>query len=443
MIISNYKQVATSPARKKVLSIFDKAIKSVATKKIMKESISIEGDDLVVRGEHFSIKNRRIFVVGLGKISAHMALALEEILGVDKIIGGVVISPSTAVSTKKIKIFFADHPIPSKRSLAGAQAIRSLKKQFAINEKDLIIGLVSGGGSSLAVLPVSGVSLQAKQKMTKLLLECGASGYDNTRVKAVLSGIKGGALAVHFAPTPIVSLVISDDNGLAGHYMTASGPFSAERPKFSEALDIILKYNLINKVPKAVLKFLHSQENKLKIDSVTQFILLDNLVLLEEIKFLAKKAQLLTEVHGQLQGNVREVAKQICKTVQSQAVKKPKLYIFGGETTVALGTSYGVGGRNQELVAACLYYCINHPVLSSWCLASIATDGVDCLKDSSGGIVDLDSVKKLKVNDLSDSLLKHNTHPFLKSINSNLVIREETATSLSDVILCLVSPAKL
>lgn len=442
MIISNYKKVATSPARKKVLNIFDRAMRSVTAEKIMRESIKIKNDFLVIKGKPFSIKNRRIFVVGMGKISAHMAVALEGILGVERIAGGVVISPPTSVRTAKIRIHIADHPVPSKRSLAGGRAIRSLKEEFKICKNDLIIALVSGGGSSLAVEPVAGVSLRDKQKMTEILLGCGASGYDNTRVKAVLSKIKGGALAQYFAPTPIISLIISDDNGLAGHDMTASGPFSKNRPNLSEALAIISKYKIINKIPKSILNFLNGKEEKKEVNNVTQFILLDNTNLLGEIKLAAQKEGVLADVFSCMQGDVQKEAGRICKSIQHEiAHKKPKLFVYGGETTVSLSDGCGVGGRNQEFAAICLEYFARHAVNHSWCLASIATDGVDCIRDSCGGIVDSDSIRIAVQKKLCPRgfILRHNVHPLLKAINGNLVIKTETATNLGDVVLCLIA----
>ena len=240
MFFANYNALATSPLRKKVLEWAHEGIRTALPEHFMQESIRFKNGVLYVKERYISILGRRIFVVGAGKAGAAMAVELDKIIGTENIHAGVVSSNDTTRVPQKIIVHPADHPVPSERSMAGAQKILALKEQFAMNENDLLISLISGGGSSLMACPAPGISFSDKQKTIHALIKSGGNVHEITVVKKKISSIKGGKLALHFYPTPIVSLILSD---VVGNNMDviASGPFAKDSSSFDDALRIIEK----------------------------------------------------------------------------------------------------------------------------------------------------------------------------------------------------------
>lgn len=438
MIFSNYQEIGNSKAKIKLLLLLNQAIACVQPARFIPESVKCEGGGLSVKGKKFSLAEKRIFVIGVGKASAEMALEIEKIIGSEKITAGMVITNRTTVKLKKIKIYLADHPLPSVRGWQSAKKIFALKKKYHINENDLIIALVSGGGSALMPYPVSGISLADKKKLYNLFIKYGVTGAESTVIKTKISRVKGGGVAKHFFPTPIISLILSDDNGQSGDEFTSSGPFTLHDSTFADALEIIAKYRMRSEVPESIISFLEkNKKNKKEMPktNVKQIVLSSNKILLAEINKLAKKEGGIVKIKNNLSGEAKEVAREFCAEINNH--KKIKLFMCGGETTVKLSKSHGVGGRNQEFVVACLKYLKNAELSESWALASLATDGVDFIRQSAGGIIDSESLNfvKSKSIDVDKYLAKHDSHNLLKAIKANLFINNPTGTNVGDIMV--------
>lgn len=439
MIFSNYHKIATSDSRKKLLQLVDRSICRVHPEYFIPKAVKLHGNRLQVKDVFFSLTDKRIFVIGIGKASTEMALEIEKILGAKRITAGLVITNRTTVKLKKIKVHLADHPLPSARGWQGAKKIFALKKKYNIGKNDLIIALISGGGSALVPYPVSGVSLAEKKKLYNLFIKYGVAGFESTIVKTKISGVKGGGLAKHFFPTPVISLILSDDNGQSGDEFTSSGPFTRHNSTFTEALKIVDKYKMRKEVPKSIVSFLEKKKNNKKETpqiNVKQFVLASNKILLDEISELAKQEGLKIKIKNNVAGEAKDVAQEFCTEIVN---KNPAFLLYGGETTVKLPRSHGVGGRNQEFVAACLKYLKNVKLSGHWALASIATDGVDFIRCSAGGMIGGDSLNFIKSKniDVDEFLIKHDSHNLLKTIKANLFIGQPTGTNVGDLMMYL------
>ena len=172
MIIQNFNSLATTTQRKHVLEIIEAGIGGVLPEKLVKSAIQYDGDArvLTVNGDIYDLSDGRIFVIGGGKAAGHMANALEDIIGVENIADGVVNHKGSSPATRKIRVMAAGHPIPDERGVRGVEDMLSLKERYDIGENDIVIALISGGGSALMPYPVEGISLEDKQAITELQL---------------------------------------------------------------------------------------------------------------------------------------------------------------------------------------------------------------------------------------------------------------------------------
>ena len=446
-VFSNHEELTTSSSRRKLLQWAHEGIQGALPLHFMRRSVSFEDGVLSVKDQKIPIKGKRVFVIGAGKASGAMAVELEHILGAGNITAGVVLTNDVEDRPRKIELVETDHPVPSERSVEGARKILALKEKFKINENDIIIALVSGGGSSLMAYPAEGISLKDKQKTIEALIASGGNVHEITIVKKKISRIKGGKLGRHFYPTPIVSLVLSD---VVGNNLDviSSGPFAEDRSTVADTLSIIHKRKIEGKIPEAVLDFLEKHKDEETgcggFDHVQHEILADNNTVLETIESLAKNEGLDVIVEPHIQGEAREVAYVLCSDIHAKKITRPTLFLYGGETTVTLDYPHKKGGRNQEFVLACLQYMQARPFHGDWCIASVGTDGIDFVEDSAGGIIDNNSLQVAKEKGLmpaiSSFLENHKTGRFLSEINSNIHVGKPTGTNVGDIIMFYLTP---
>ncbi|MAZ41038.1 hypothetical protein CL654_02885 [bacterium] len=438
MIIKNYKDHKNSPVKKDLLDVVEIAIQEVVSKGIFARSVSCRENTLTVNNKEYDISDRRIFIIGGGKAAYTMAEEIEDILGPERIEDGLVVVNEEKKDLKKIKVHKGDHPIPTEKSMKGVDATLALKEKHQIDQNDLIIALVSGGGSALLCKPEESIPLEDKKKMFDLFIKAGIPGYESTIIKTKLSKTKGGALAQHFYPTPIISLIISDDNGESGDEMTASGPFTEHSSTFEDALGVIDKYNLREKTPISILSFLENNHGEVKNSCahVDQHVLSSNAIMLDGLKKKLNEKEKIVVAQGNLKNEASEEAYRICKEVFEGSNSKPRLYLYGGETIVNLPEDHGKGGRCQEFIAASLDYLEKHTPQTDFGIVCIGTDGVDFIKESAGGIIDNISLELLQEKNLkpADYLKKHNTYELLSLLGAHVVMRG-TGTNVGDLVI--------
>ncbi len=377
----------------------------------------------------------RLVVIGAGKASAAMARAVEDHWP-GPLSGLVVTRYGYAVPCSRIEIIEAAHPVPDAAGQAAAE--RMLRVVQGLTADDLVLCLISGGGSSLLPLPLPGLTLQDKQALNRALLASGASISEMNCVRRHLSAIKGGRLAAACAPAKVVNLLLSDvpgDNAID----IASGPTVPDASTCADALDILRRYAIA--VPTAALALLQSGEGEtLKLgdprlpEIQTHFIATPQMAL-EAAARVARDAGMATHILGDaLEGESREVAKTLAGVAvqvarRSQPFTPPCVLLSGGETTVTV-RGQGRGGRNVEFLLSLGIALQGEPGVHA--LAG-DTDGVDGQEEIAGALLAPDTLARawaLEVNP-RERLDDNDGHGFFERLGDS-VVTGPTLTNVND-----------
>lgn len=418
MVIKNFQNLSKkSGIRKDTLKIVKEGLVSISPSFVLKNKIRLANNILQITDKTFDLnKFNNIYVIGFGKASGSMASAVEKILG-KQIKNGLVIDVSQ-IKLKRIKVKKGTHPLISRGNIQSSVRIINIVKQASDN--DLVICLISGGGSALFEKPYN--SFMNTLKINKRLLLCGASIHEINIIRKHISQVKGGGLT-GFSKAKIISLIFSD---VAGDNLDiiASGPTSIDKSTIDDAKKIIKKY----KLPKT--KFFETPKNKKIFTKVDNIILLNNQIALEAMKKVGEKLGYKTKIiTSRLSGESKKVGEKLLQL--SKKMKKKEIYLFGGETTVKVFGN-GKGGRNTELALSFL-----KKLPKDVTFASIASDGADNT-DSAGAIVDEETsrtIKKLNLN--ADDYLKNNDSYNLFQKTNDLIFTGLTGSNVADLIIML------
>ncbi|MFP4589597.1 MAG: glycerate kinase [Candidatus Acetothermia bacterium] len=441
-----------SPARtlSTALDILETGINAVLPHRLFQKKVNLEDSKLFLADERVNLeKFSKIIVVGGGKASYEMSQALYEVLG-DKIDCGLVITNSKTGSDNKvgpIQVRKASHPIPDRSNVQAAEQLLEMAEQA--QNGDLVICLISGGGSALMSSPLPPISIEGLQIVNKLLIDSGASINEINTVRKQLSQIKGGKLAETIYPGQIRSLIISDV--VADPVgIIASGPTEPFDPSPGEALAIIDRYGLRKKIPDAV--FTSLREGKQKgpdspeakkneiFNNVRNHVIGNNLTALRAIEAESRERDLRPLIlSSMLEGTSNQVGGVLAQLAKSMRVENlplspPAVLIAGGETTVAVDSGGGSGGPNQELVSGAARQIRG---LNSTVVAAVDTDGQDGSTEVAGGIVhgELTEAQLVKIH---QGLANHNSLSALNSCHCS-ISTGSTGTNVNDIILVLVS----
>ena len=435
--------------RKVAIEIFGAAVQAVDPAAAIHRHMKREGTRLTIGGEVFDLAAvRQIVVVGLGKAGASMAGAVEEILG-ERILRGVVVTKYGHVQPMKtIRIHEAGHPVPDEAGIAGAQAVLDCVK--GLGPEDLVLVLISGGGSALTPAPVEGISLAEKQALTKALLACGADIREMNMLRKHISRIKGGQLARAAQPARVRTLILSD---IVGDPLDAiaSGPTVPDPTTYADALGILDKYRIRQEIPTGIRAHLEAgaagkvSETPKPADPlfarVKSLMVASNIQALEAAKVEAQRLGLRAMILSSfIEGETRDVARMhaaLALEVRASGnpVAPPVCFITGGETTVTL-KGKGKGGRNQEFALAA---ALDIAGLRDVVVLSAGTDGTDGPTDAAGAIADGDTLKRAVAAGLKPrvALDGNDAYPFFERL-SDLIITGPTRTNVMDVRLVLV-----
>lgn len=401
-------------------AIFQAGLAAVNPEICIRRALRLEGGRLLVGDQDVALPAAgRVLVVGAGKASALMARAVEELLGA-RIGGGVVVVKyGHGAALNRVQIREAGHPLPDEAGRAGAAAVFDLARQAGA--EDLVLCLISGGGSALLPLPVEGIDLKDKQAATGLLLASGATIHEVNTIRKHLSRIKGGGLARAAAPARVVALILSDVVG-DDLDVIASGPTVADPTTFGDGLRILRRCGLLEKVPPAVRR--HFERGAAGEAAETPkpgdplFEKVRNVLVggnRDALLAAAEKARALgyntVVLSSMLEGEAREAGRFISR-IAAEARRSgnpaplPACILCGGETTVTVRGG-GRGGRNTELaLAAALDIAGEDGIL----VLSAGTDGSDGPTDAAGAFADwktlacaqaagLDAARFLEQND--------------------------------------------
>ena len=442
MIIKNYDQLATTPQREQALQIISAGIERVLPENIVKQAISYDPSQklVTINGDEYDFSQGRLFVIGGGKAASLMAQTLESIISSDDITAGAVTCHNSGAQTKKVEIIKASHPLPDEEGIKGVQRMMALKKEYQITDKDLILCLISGGGSALMPYPVEGVILEDKQTITKNLLRSGAPIDEVNIIRKHLSQVKGGQLGNHFAPTRVVSLILSD---VVGNDLStiASGPTTPDPTTFTDALAVLKKYNLLDQAPASVVTYLKkgANETPAELPNCHNYIIGDNKLALAAMKAKAEELGLQpTIVTAEEKGNPQSIIASHLKKIATGKYENTNLLLMAGESTPALPDNPGEGGRNQYYAAAALLALQSSE--RNWLVASVATDGSDFMPEIAGGIVDNNSLvdQKITTQDIQKYLTKFDSYNLLKQLGNSLVLTGKTGTNVGDIMLWIL-----
>ncbi|MEM1585904.1 MAG: glycerate kinase [Candidatus Bathyarchaeia archaeon] len=447
-ILNNALSEGDRRAREIALNSIERAVEAADPKNIVYSRVKVVEGKMIINGETFNLESfKRIFVVGGGKASGYMAEAIEEILG-DKINNGIIVIPhgtSGNFNLRFIKVHEASHPIPDEDSVKGARRILELAERA--EESDLIMCLISGGGSSLMAYPHDGISLEDKRRVTDILLKCGAKIDEINAVRKHLSGFKGGRLARVAYPATVISLLLSDVIGDPLDVI-ASGPTVPDPTTFRDAINVLKKYNVWNDTPETVRNFLVSGDGGLVEETpkagdqcfkrVHNFVIGNNrlacMAAIDELRREGLNTLLLTtymegeaRVIGSFFGSIiREVI------VSWSPIRRPAGIVAGGETTVTV-IGKGKGGRNQEIA---LSSALRISGMNGVAIASFSTDGIDGPTDAAGAIADGSTIERSRMMglDAEGYLFNNDSYTFFKHLG-DLIFTGPTGTNVNDVTI--------
>lgn len=413
--------------RKDLLSILEAIIESVnpynAVSKYLKQN--------PILAENY----QNIYLVGFGKASLGMTKAITDSLPIKE--GAINTNEHTEETLTNIKITTAGHPLPNQHSINGTEKILDIIK--TCNKDDLLIILISGGGSALLCKPR--VSLQELQITTDHLLKSGATIQEINTIRKHISTVKGGQL-IHNIKCHALCLIISDIVNDPLEFI-ASGPTSPDTTTYQDACNILNHYNLLEKIPKNVVQTIKRgiegiipetpKANNPLFQKIDHHLIANNILACKAAENCAKQlgyqATILTT---SLIGESRHIGPQLIEQIKTQQPKHT-VFISGGETTVTL-TGTGKGGRNQEIALASIPHLSNTPYV----FTSFATDGIDGNTQNAGAIVDGATQIRGQHKDLSSQkyLENNDSNTYFKALN-DLITTGPTGTNVMDIQLII------
>jgi glycerate 2-kinase len=446
----NSESKTISTMRREAVEIFYKALKAVQAGAAIKRHCKFDGKTLFIghRSYHLS-QYKNLYVLGAGKATAPMAEAIEDMID-EKITGGIItVKFDHVADLKHINLIEAGHPIPDENGMRGASAILNLAKN--VEKDDLILCLISGGGSALMPFPYDGLTLEDKQDTIKILLSCGATIHEINTIRKHISKIKGGRLAQAVYPATLVTLILSDVVG-DDLDVIASGPTVPDSSSFFDCKNIFLRYNIIDKIPKNILNHIESGISD-EIDETPKphdpvFDRTYNLIIgsnVESLMSAKEKAESLGYnvllLSSMIEGETRFVA-QVHGAIAREIIKTgnplplPACILSGGETTVTI-TGNGLGGRNQEFA---LSASIDISGKKNIVMLSGGTDGTDGPTDAAGAFSDSFTFKRAEEMGLDPYhfLANNDSYHFFQKLG-DLFITGPTNTNVMDLRIVLVT----
>lgn len=405
-VIKNYESLSTNDNRKLALELIEAAFSSIRPEEIFKKTFSMENNFLKIKDQNFAIDHyERVFLVGLGKGSALMCKIIEEKLG-DKLTKGFDIDVVGSPGFSKVEYTKGTHPLPSQVNIDYTKKV--LEATTGLNEKDLVLVVICGGGSAMFEDPIN-LSFERLEKLFKDMLNSGADITEMNIVRKHVSKVKGGNLAKHLYPATVASLIFSDvpGNDLA---TIASGTTVKDNHTLDEAKAMISKYNLGADVEDD--DFSETPREDMYFEKVHNILMLSNLTAIDAMKKKAEEMGKTVRIFtDHLQGDAKVLGKQLLNEA-----KPGEILLAGGESTIKI-TGNGKGGRNQALAL----YALPH-ITEGVLLAPFDSDGWD-FYELAGAIVDIDTINKVKEGniDVESFLSNDNSYGFFEKIGDGIL----------------------
>ena len=432
-LIGNGRTAEIRKKRELMLNLFSQVLKAVNPYNAV--TSHIDGSSLFLHNKTIDVNRfHNVYVLGFGKGSVGMTQAVCDYLPVKR---GLAITndKESSVSHQDVETIVGGHPVPNKQSVVGAKKANELLATCEPN--DLVIILISGGGSALLASPR--IPLSDLQKTTKLLLGSGATIQEINTIRKHLSTVKGGQL-VRSLPCQVVTLIISDVVGDPLEFIS-SGPTVGDSTTFSDAYEILNRYNLWHKIPESTRHVIEQGKQELIPETPSQSdpvfahvnnsIIANNTMACETAFNHAKKLGLNPVlISTQLTGEARTLSMDLFeKATQSYNDHIGNVFISGGEPTVTIKGS-GKGGRNQELVLSMVHLLKG----SQSVFGSFGTDGIDGMSPAAGAIADGNTVQRAEEKNIDslDYLENNDSFTYFNTLNDTL-ITGPTGTNVMDI----------
>ena len=401
----------------------------------------------------FKQNYKQIYPVAFGKASVSMMNGLLDYFSEKQLTNKINKTPIAISSKTNIEantnfiLHISSHPIPDSTSIEAADKVIEYIKTST--DQDLILFLISGGGSSLLCKPSELVTLNDKVKITNLLLKSGADINEINTIRKHISCIKGGKLAQLAEPSNCISLIISDviNDDLS---TIASGPTIEDATTYQDSLEILSKYNLMDSMPNNILEHLTNgvngniNETPKKIINTNNTIICSNYLFKQELANTASNMGYeviipTKDLVGEANQEGKNLVNKVNKIINLNKKNKKIAIITGGETVVNIKGS-GKGGRNQELALSFLANLQGEITSTDWVLLSVGTDGIDGPTDAAGAIISKEieqNYQKTNLN-INDYLSNNDSYTFLDEINA-LYITGPSGTNVADVQITLIN----
>lgn len=443
-MIKNRQQVSGSEERELALDCIVAGIEMADPQTVVPDRISLDGNKLVVAGKRYDLSDyERVLVVGGGNAAATVTSALEGVLG-DRISGGVVVTDNPT-EIEYVSVLPSDHPVPTQQGVQSTQRLLTVADEAT--EEDLVLTIVTGGGSALLPAPAEGTSLESLQQTTESLLASGATIHEINSVRKHLSDIKGGQLATALAPATVVGITLSD---VVGNDLDviASGPITPDRSTFDDALSVIEQYNV--SLPDSVVDRLRRgsngeitetpDESNPTFEKVHQHVIANGNTSLNSAAAVARERGYEPLIlSSRIRGEASEAAKTMAAIAEEcimtgTPIEPPAVLLSGGETTVTI-TGDGTGGPNQEFALSAAVELD----ISGVTVLSVDTDGIDGNSDAAGGIISSDTA--VSAAEAHNALDNNNTGEFLRHHDGE-VITGLTNTNVNDLRVIVLEEGK-
>ncbi len=431
--------------REDAISIFKAAVAAVQPSSLMRQHVHFSDGKLTVCDKTFALPaGRPVWVFGAGKAAAAMAQALESILPDVSLEGIVITKYEHALPLQHLQVVEAGHPLPDENGVKATAQMVSLLK--AVQPGDLVLFLLSGGASALLADYPEGSNLVQVQQVFELLLKSGADIHEMNVVRKHLSAVKGGRLALLANTTSWCSLILSDVVG-DDLSIIGSGPTVADPSTFADAVAILDKYNLTEKLPRGIHEHLQQgltgnitetpKPGNLQLEAVHNFLIGSNGIALKAAKEHATNLGYATQIlTSTATGEATTLAEQLVAAAKDWKGSRPTCLLMGGESTVMV-TGKGLGGRNQQLALAAGILLSTQPGIT---ILSAGTDGTDGPTDAAGAFTDYALMNSAtgKGLDAAHYLRQHDAYHFFEK-TGGLIKTGPTQTNVMDIMLAMIS----
>jgi hydroxypyruvate reductase len=445
-LTDSLKSCPVGPAITRILSASIQAVEPGAA---VHKFLQKQGSQLTVMGRKYDLDSyQHVYLVGCGKAGAPMAAAVKEILG-DRLSGGVVVvKEGHATQVHGVEILEAGHPIPTQASVNSTN--RLVKYIQDARPEDLVICVISGGGSALLTSPAQGITLDEVQGLTGQLLASGASIHEVNTVRKHIDIVKGGGLAALIAPATVITLILSDVDGDPIDRI-ASGPTAPDPSTFKDAWGVFERYDLLDKIPQSIARRIKEGVAGSTADTPkpgdSLFRTVHNVIVgsnrqaaLAALDQASKEGFMTLLLTTHLSGEARQVSgvlsaigRQIIET--GEPLQPPACIVAGGETTVTI-RGKGRGGRNQEIALAAVNALGD---LERIVLVAMGTDGGDGPTDAAGAVTTGETLRRALASNFDPAayLANNDAYTFFDALG-DLLKPGPTLTNVNDLAFIFV-----